>query len=88
MDIEEFRGKFPYEIERERMFTINKLTTEVENLLTTIDESIEHLQIRANQLGIPIYEVKHMDGSSALTPILMAKAKALHTLVLLETRQD
>lgn len=88
MDIEEFRGKFPYEIERERMLTVNKLTTEVENLLTTIEETINHMQLKADQMGISIYDLMDTKGSSAMIPLLAVKAKALHTLVLLETKQD
>ena len=63
-------------------------TTEIEELLDNIDMAINYLTMEANMKGIPPYSLKHTDGSSALTPLLLAKAHALHTLVLLRTDFD
>lgn len=68
-------------------YRINKLNTDIEDLISTIDETINHMQFLADQRGIHIYDLKHVDGSSSLVPILMAKAKALQILVTLEIAQ-
>lgn len=63
---------------------ISEFTTEIEELLSNIDESIGYIKIRAEQMGISPYAMQHADGSLALERLLFAKAHALHTLVILK----
>lgn len=83
MNMDHIREK----LARESMMNFNKLTTEIEDLVTNIDTAIEYMERIAEQRGISIYELKNSDGSMSVAGLLNAKAHAFHTLVLLSKEE-
>jgi hypothetical protein len=55
-------------------------------LLKQIDLQIAQVQREATRLGIEPHQLRESDGSWSMTPLLLAKAQAYGTLVLLQTK--
>lgn len=56
-------------------------------LLKQIDLQIIQVQRQATQMGIEPHQLRQSDGSWSMTPLLLAKAQAYSTLVLLQTQK-
>lgn len=55
-------------------------------LLKQIDLQISQVQREATRMGIEPHQLRESDGSWSMTPLLLAKAQAYGTLVLLQTK--
>lgn len=62
------------------------LRKETVQLLKQVNAQIEELNKMAEQMSVPPEKVHDHNGGWALTPLLMAKAQCLHTLVLLNEK--
>jgi len=54
-------------------------------LLKQIDLQITQVQREATRMGIEPHQLRESNGSWSMTPLLLAKAHAYSTLVLLQT---
>lgn len=52
-----------------------------------IDESIEAIETKAVQMNINAAKMMTMDGHHMLSPLILAKAEVLHSLVKLNTKE-
>lgn len=64
----------------------NILRRETVTTLTRIDNQIKEMTVRAAGMGIPVESMQDHNGSFVLTPLLLAKAQCLNTLVLLNQK--
>lgn len=65
-----------------------RLLQQLHSLVTRIDESIEAIETRAVQLNLVAAKMMTADGHHMLSPLLVAKSEALHSIVLLNTQKE
>jgi hypothetical protein len=56
-------------------------------LLKQIDAQINEVKKASKQMGFPPEELKDANGNWVMIPLLLAKAQAYSTLVMLQTRR-
>ena len=56
-------------------------------LLKQIDQQIEEVNRQALELGIPGYQLRDGKGNWMMSPLLLAKAQAYNSLILLQTQK-
>lgn len=65
-----------------------ELLQHLNSLIKRIDESIEAIETRAVQLNLVASKMMTADGHHMLSPLLVAKAEALHSRILLITHKE
>lgn len=63
------------------------LRKETVQLIKQIDKQIAEVEKYAKRLGVEAHELHSGSGSWALSPLLLAKAQAYNTLVMLQTKK-
>lgn len=66
------------------MMTVEEVHSELSDLLVSINKQIEIVTTTAHSMKISPLEMRHPDGALVMTDLLLAKAHALHALLMLQ----
>lgn len=69
------------------IYNVNELRKNTVALITQIDAQIDVVEAEAKKAGVPVSTVVDSNGNWVLNPLLMAKAMAYNTLVMLQTNE-
>ena len=66
----------------------NVLRQETVDTLKRINNQMKEMAVRSADMGIPVENLQDHSGNFVLTPLLLAKAQCLNTLVLLRDKES
>lgn len=67
------------------IYNVNELRKDTVVLIRTIDAQIDEVEGEARIAGVPANKLKDSNGNWVLSPLLLAKAMAYNTLVMLQS---
>lgn len=69
------------------IYNVNELRKDTVALINIINAQIDEVEGEAKIAGVPANKLKDSNGNWVLSPLLLAKAMAYNTLVMLQSRE-